>query len=407
MSVSGDYFPENRVLQAEMAPEGLHKPLSGIQQRSLRVIGHKPASAARMPGIILRAIVPIGGKMMYNHCREKYRRTIRRRFGEVSLMWLREFEYILAIAEERSMNRAAQRLFITQPALSKMLASLEASLNTQLFERAGRAMVPTEAGRQYIQYARELIRLNQEMESSLTRRSQENRLTVGLSMLRVDMFTRSVLPGLVGLFPDASVRLHTFRQTHFLQALIDREIPIAFGVVTADLMQHLSYARVGTEEMVLVVPSGHPLIKKALQKAGFTYPFVPPEKLQDERFILSDQANFSGRFADSYFHENHIMPAAVLRTEYSSQVPGAIAAGLGIGILPSLPVRHADPDGKYRYLSIAPSGRSMTIGVLYRKDHVLSPLEEAVIRLLREVYSQPDSARNPDGEPSGTDAPAD
>ena len=62
-------------------------------------------------------------------------------------MKLREYEYMLAIAQEANMTRAAQRLYISQPALSKLLASVESELGVQLFLQENRRMIPTAAGK--------------------------------------------------------------------------------------------------------------------------------------------------------------------------------------------------------------------------------------------------------------------
>ena len=82
-------------------------------------------------------------------------------------MKLREYEYMLAIAQEANMTRAAQRLYISQPALSKLLASVESELGVQLFRQENRRMIPTAAGKIYLENAEKILSLNHDMERTV------------------------------------------------------------------------------------------------------------------------------------------------------------------------------------------------------------------------------------------------
>ena len=72
-------------------------------------------------------------------------------------MDLHQLEYILTIEQEKSISRAAERLFLTQPALNQQLLRLEKELGTPLFERRNRTMLPTYAGRIYLNTAKEML----------------------------------------------------------------------------------------------------------------------------------------------------------------------------------------------------------------------------------------------------------
>ena len=78
-------------------------------------------------------------------------------------MNLREMNYVVAIYEEQSISKAAERLYISQPSLSKFLINLERELNVQLFDRTTNPLTPTEYGRAYIETARSMLNLNSDM----------------------------------------------------------------------------------------------------------------------------------------------------------------------------------------------------------------------------------------------------
>ena len=88
------------------------------------------------------------------------------------VMQLRECEYVLAIAQEGNMSKAAQRLYVSQPTLSKMLAKLEENIGMPLFERQSTGMVPTAAGTVYIEGARRMLELNSQWEQEINAASR-------------------------------------------------------------------------------------------------------------------------------------------------------------------------------------------------------------------------------------------
>lgn len=82
-------------------------------------------------------------------------------------MDLRQLEYIIAIAEEGNITRAAERVFISQPALSQVLKKLENSLGSPLFVRDGKSVKPTTAGKIYLNGARAILNIAKAMERNL------------------------------------------------------------------------------------------------------------------------------------------------------------------------------------------------------------------------------------------------
>ena len=77
----------------------------------------------------------------------------------------REMEYVIVIAQEKNLSKAAERLFISQPALSRFLTKLENELGTPLFERKNRQYLPTYAGELYLDTARQILRLQQQFDA--------------------------------------------------------------------------------------------------------------------------------------------------------------------------------------------------------------------------------------------------
>lgn len=151
-------------------------------------------------------------------------------------MKLREYEYMLAIAQEANMTRAAQRLYISQPALSKLLASVESELGVQLFRQENRRMIPTAAGKTYLENAEKILSLNHDMERTVRLASSPSELTLAYPLIYSGFITGSVLPAMCRINPSVSVHILHSAQSKILDHILHGHflspsalLPIPFG----------------------------------------------------------------------------------------------------------------------------------------------------------------------------------
>ena len=108
----------------------------------------------------------------------------------------RELEYIIVIAQEKNLSKAAERLYVSQPALSRFLLKLETQAGLPLFERKKRQLVPTLAGELYLDTARKMLQLDQDLERQLKklRECTHGKLTIGITPGRGHTVLPRVLP---------------------------------------------------------------------------------------------------------------------------------------------------------------------------------------------------------------------
>ena len=101
-------------------------------------------------------------------------------------MDVRYYEYIVAIADQGSITRAAEQLFITQPALTKFLQRIEKELGLPLFVRKGKQFILTKAGQKYVEVGHEILRLDRKLTEQLKQDgiTQKKRVRLGFSMGR-------------------------------------------------------------------------------------------------------------------------------------------------------------------------------------------------------------------------------
>ena len=305
------------------------------------------------------------------------------------VMQLRECEYILAIAQEGNMGKAAQRLYVSQPTLSKMLAKLEENIGMPLFERQSTGMVPTAAGTAYIEGARRMIELNAQWEQEINAASGNHPfLDIGIPMVRLDVVVYYVLPRLARRFPGLQTHSSHTPQSKLVVDLINNKCALGLGIIKEKYSHILNNVIVGEEEYVLVVPKGHPLERKARPKAGCRYPHVEVSQLKDTPFVISRPDAYSARVTQRFFSDNDITPPIAMRMQNTGNIMKAVAGGAGVALLPSQPLSAMGAADKLAYLHVDVHEQPMQIGVLYRRGYALSLIEKAFIADLREAYRQ-------------------
>ena len=301
-------------------------------------------------------------------------------------MKLREYEYMLAIAQEANMTRAAQRLYISQPALSKLLASVESELGVQLFRQENRRMIPTAAGKIYLENAEKILSLNHDMERTVRLASSQSELTLAYPLIYSGFITGSVLPAMCRINPSVSVHILHSAQSKILDHILHGHFPFAVGIVTDSIRQSASFINIGQQEMVLAVHKGHPLETQAVLRADCTYPYIPAEALSNFPFLVPSPTSFSGHFAVNYFYQHQLHPSIVLSSPLTGPLSQSVSMDCGIALLPSIPLRHMQLADSITYLSVEPCVHPYTVGLIFRKDRILSDYEIALSEQMAALF---------------------
>src|SRR5215211_3503953 len=196
---------------------------------------------------------------------------------------LRHLRYVIAVAEEGHITRAAERLGIQQPPLSRQIKTIEREIKVQLFRRMPRGVELTDAGAAFLDGARSMLaNLDQTLESTRrTARGEQGRLCVGLTPTAP---FHPLVPRAVRTFREAfplvSVTLEESLSDGLLERLRDERMDLAFirnavpdpaGLLITSLLEEI---------MVAALPSGHPLAR------GKTEVAIPITSLASETFIL-------------------------------------------------------------------------------------------------------------------------
>jgi DNA-binding transcriptional LysR family regulator len=285
-------------------------------------------------------------------------------------MNLRQLEYFTTIAEEGSITRAAERLYVSQPSLSQQISALEQELGGELLERLPRGVRLTAAGQQLLPEARATIR-----HARRARRSARMALGLEAGHLEVATITSAaagILPAVMRdwqeQYPGIEVSLLEFPHRRALdEAVRDGAGDIAVGSTPHDWPGPCE--RLGYEEFVVVLPDGDPLLSGSS---------VPLEALADRRWVHFAQTHGVAAVIDFCCAAAGFAPRVALRTSQVAAAPRFAAAGLGPTLVPS----HVVPDA-LRELARPASPRFFRSVVAFTRTG-WAPITTAFIESLRK-----------------------
>lgn len=237
-------------------------------------------------------------------------------------------EAFLAVAECGSFSRAADRLFLTQPAVSKRIANLEQSLGTKLFDRISREVYLTESGRLLVERGNRILEDIRDARLAISQSAggQVGHIAVASSHHIGLHYLGPILQQLVERFPDANLDLQFLESEQTLEAILKRDLELAFITLPANLPRDLTKERLWTDPLHFVVSPEHPLAAK-------TGP-VRLNELVHFRAILPDENTTTYRLVQQTFQRHHLPLTRRLAVNYLETIRALVASGLGWSVLP-------------------------------------------------------------------------
>ncbi len=297
----------------------------------------------------------------------------------------KQMEYIIKIAEENNITHAAQKLFITQSALNQQLLKLEKELGTPLFHRSRTNWRLTEAGEVYVQNAKEILRIKKLTYDQIHDISEikKGTLTVGITPGRgIEMFS-AVYPAFHQEYPYILVEPIEKSVRELQQMVSNGEIDIAFLTLSKSDRDNNEYITLLTEEIILVIPKGHPLGALAAP-AGEPYTSLDITKLQYEPFILMNKNSTMRVLSDSIFAEAGFMPNVLFETRSNETVLTMIRTNICCGLIPHYYVRNGHEGTACFTLTSHPV---WDVAAIYKKGGYLSKPAKCFIELARQFWN--------------------
>ena len=279
------------------------------------------------------------------------------------------------VARLGSVSRAAEALYVSQPAVSQQLQALEREFGARLFERSGRRLLPTAEGEALYELARPLVDAIDALPAAF--RQQLAGMDAGDLEIAANSSTiLYLLPRIVGAFreqhPEVRLRLHNTISADGTDLLRADTVELVVGSML-DVPADLSYVPVYSFQPMLITPRDHPLAQT---------PRLTLEDISKHGLILPPQRQVTWRLVDLVFQRARVPYTVTLEVGGWEVIKQYVAMGLGISIVSSICLGDADAE----HLAIRPLDAwfpARSYGVLVRKGKVLSPQARAFVDLIR------------------------
>ena len=255
-------------------------------------------------------------------------------------MTTRELLYIKTIADEKSMTRAAQKLYVTQPSLSHCVMTIEKQLGTPLFKRTSAGLLLTYAGEKYYRMACEVLRVYSAFESEIAEESElaSGRLTIGITnYLATDMLPR-MLPEFNKKYPGIELRVIEETTGEMEKSLLSGRLDFAIMHTGeedgAGSNPALSCEVLSRDPFLIAAPTDTPYCKQAQIVDGLPYPVLDPALLAGESFLLVKHGQRIRQISDRVLASAGVTPKIVLSSRNYEMLRRLAARGMGYTLVP-------------------------------------------------------------------------
>ncbi|CCF68349.1 LysR family transcriptional regulator [Xanthomonas citri] len=290
-------------------------------------------------------------------------------------MDLASLNAFVAIAESGSFSAAGEALHLTQPAVSKRIALLEAQLSARLFDRLGRQVVLTEAGQALLPRAQRIL-----AELQDTRRVLEHLgAAVGgrLSLATSHHVGLHRLPALLRGFATRHPQAIQFLDSELAYAAVLRgEVELAVTTLAPDTRAPLRAQPIWHDRLQFVVAPDHPLA---------ALPAVSLDDVVTHPAVLPDPGTFTHRIVANLFAERGLVPSLRMTTNYLETIKMLVSVGLAWSVLPERMIDH-----QIVALPLADVALSRELGCVTHGGRTLSRAAQAFVALL---HAQADLAQ--------------
>ncbi|MDB5582294.1 MAG: transcriptional regulator, LysR family [Bradyrhizobium sp.] len=289
-------------------------------------------------------------------------------------MELRHLRYFVAVAEELSFTRAAMRLNIAQPPLSVQIRKLEAEIGTELFLREGRVVRLSEAGKVFLQHARQML-AQARLSITMARRAASGaagHLAIGYGPAAEFRVFPEIIPPFKLLWPDVHLTFHDLNIPEQIDALRRDELDLSFIWLPVP-GDEFDVAALTVEPFVAVLPAGHRLAR------GHE---VSIADLSREPLVLFERA----RDPDTYFQieQQFLKVGAIMNVVYELEnmlsAINFVAMGSGYSILADY--ARSVPRKGVVFRPLAPAPAAKTLGVIKKRGR--GGLAESLYRFAAE-----------------------
>jgi LysR family hydrogen peroxide-inducible transcriptional activator len=282
----------------------------------------------------------------------------------------------LETADAGSVSRAARQLGLSQPSLTLQIQRLERHLGTRLFQRQGRGVALTDAGKALYPRARKILGDIRATEDAVRREGaeQSTTLTIGAIPTIAPYILPDALRRLRARDPELRVELREDYSASVAKLLLDGALDVAIAALPYPF-EHLDTEVLGADRLLVAVPAHHPSVR-----AGR----ITLAQLRDAPAVTLDPMHCLGDQVAGFCSSHDVNPSVVCRSSQLATVLELVGAGVGVSIVPAIAAaRHNTPE--CAYVPLAEHELSREIVAVWPRGSSRAPAAQAFVESVRDV----------------------
>ena len=299
---------------------------------------------------------------------------------------MKQFKYVLVLANAGTFSKAAEILNISQPSLSQYIKNIEKELGVTLFDRTGGNIRLTDAGRVYMSAGRRILDLEKQMQDQFVDLAlhKNGSITVGTTPFRSVGMMPSIAAEFKKQYPGIQIVVEERGSHELIEALEQGEIDLCVSPLTADA-KLFEYEQIMEEELILAVPATMADRFVAEQMENRRYPVIDVSTIDRMPFVMITEAQIMQKALTSLCREYGLHPEPAVTVKSLEAQLAMVQQRLGCALLPTGIEKISGNDKGILYFSLRQELPRRKIVVMYRKDKYLSQAMKDLIAVMKKI----------------------
>lgn len=285
-------------------------------------------------------------------------------------------EAFIAVAKAGSFSDAAEKIHLTQPAVSKRIALLEEQLNCRLFDRIARSVTLTEAGEALLPRAHHILREIADTTQAINDLSGDisGRLRLAIShhigLHRLPPILKQFAQG----YPEVTIDVDFMDSEKAYEGVLQGRFEVAVITLAPDVHPKIEAKSIWPDPLVFMVSDDHPLLRESNHTL---------DNLRDYPAILPGLGTYTGRMTRVLFEQHNVPLPSTMTTNYLETIKMMVSIGLGWSLLPESMLESGIKPVEILGIQI-----QRELGYIHHREKSLSNAAKAFIHLLQQEESQ-------------------
>ena len=306
-------------------------------------------------------------------------------------MDLREPAYIAALARHKSITRAAEELGVSQPSLSRFLSATEKRYGIRFFDRIGKKLAITPAGREYFRRSQEILSLSQQLQDCIRDLASRDggQVSVAITPSRGRYVLPNILPAFHNRFPDCQVEIHEGNVREVAEMLESGLVNVGLFLFDGenDPRPSLRLEEICQEEILLCVSRSSPYPAMGQWRKGFRHPWIDIRKLNGEIVLATSDSMRISSIQHKLLAEHEIHPYTITTSDLDLNISLA-AHGFGVCFCTEICADYCYTVTRPFFLSVGETPARFSFVAAYHKDAYLPEAARVLIDITKRVFSK-------------------